>query len=77
MSQALRRTICPYTVLLFEPRFSQPALRVIQNNFLFRNAYFFDDLNEIFDKNFQKNEFSKIFEFVIFFGSRVQPLSGF
>ena len=61
MSQALSVTICPDTVLLFEPRMRYPALRVTAMNFLFRNARFYCKFTVNFDKKFE------IFNFFIFF----------
>ena len=50
----------PDTVLLFEPRMSHPALRVIEISFLFRFGFLF---LEIFIENFKKMKKLNFFKF--------------
>ena len=75
MSQALSGTICPYTVLLFEPRISYPALRVTLINFLFRFGRFLQQLAKKFAKKIEKIKFFKFSNFVIFFPKFFESLS--
>ena len=62
MLQAPRLTICPNTVLLFEPRISNPALRVTKINFYLNFDRFSTNLIQIwwkidFHENFRNLHF--------------------
>ena len=78
MSQALRGTICPDTVLLFEPRIDYPALRVTAMKLLFENGRLYCE----FTQNLAKKLKISIFSLFSFFSqkfcvscSRFRPLN--
>ena len=62
LSPALRITICPDTVLLFEPRINYPALRVTRINFCLK-IMFFLWFSYKFSMKFTKNHFFSLFQF--------------